>query len=143
MIELVASGESLLGFNLTGSYAPLRAKDKPGIGGVMPWAQRYIVERYRWLMPAEFAAMLGLCQIMPGPNVMNLAVCLGILRKFASGTAHKSQLDKTHDLSRVSFLRPRQFGSRPAVGHHPMMFISAIGLAHRKPCPMEQPRESR
>jgi chromate transporter len=48
-----------------------------GFGGVMPWAQRYIVERYRWLPPTEFAAMLGLCQIMPGPNVMNLAVCLG------------------------------------------------------------------
>jgi len=48
-----------------------------GFGGVMPWARRYIVERYRWLLPNEFAAMLGLCQIMPGPNVMNLAVCLG------------------------------------------------------------------
>ena len=48
-----------------------------GFGGVLPWARRYIVERYRWLPPAEFAALLGLCQIMPGPNVMNLAVCLG------------------------------------------------------------------
>lgn len=48
-----------------------------GFGGVLPWARRYIVERFRWLPPAEFAALLGLCQIMPGPNVMNLAVCLG------------------------------------------------------------------
>lgn len=48
-----------------------------GFGGVLPWARRYIVERYRWLPPAEFAALLGLCQIMPGPNVMNLALCLG------------------------------------------------------------------
>lgn len=48
-----------------------------GFGGVLPWARRYIVERYRWLPPDEFAALLGLCQIMPGPNVMNLAVCLG------------------------------------------------------------------
>lgn len=48
-----------------------------GFGGVMPWARRYIVERYRWLPPDEFAAMLGLCQIMPGPNVMNLSICVG------------------------------------------------------------------
>lgn len=48
-----------------------------GFGGVLPWSRRYIVERYRWLQPDEFAALLGLCQIMPGPNVMNLAVCLG------------------------------------------------------------------
>jgi chromate transporter len=48
-----------------------------GFGGVLPWARRYIVERYRWLPPAEFAALLGMCQIMPGPNVMNLALCLG------------------------------------------------------------------
>jgi chromate transporter len=48
-----------------------------GFGGVLPWARRYIVERYRWLAPDEFAALLGLCQIMPGPNVMNLSITIG------------------------------------------------------------------
>lgn len=48
-----------------------------GFGGVLPWARRYIVERYRWLPAEEFATLLGLCQIMPGPNVMNLSVCIG------------------------------------------------------------------
>jgi chromate transporter len=48
-----------------------------GFGGVMPWARRYIVERYHWLDPEEFAALLGLGQVMPGPNVMNLSVCVG------------------------------------------------------------------
>jgi chromate transporter len=48
-----------------------------GFGGVLPWARRYIVERFRWLPPGEFAALLGICQIMPGPNVMNLALCIG------------------------------------------------------------------
>jgi chromate transporter len=48
-----------------------------GFGGVLPWARRYIVERYRWLPAEEFATLLGLCQVMPGPNVMNLSVCLG------------------------------------------------------------------
>jgi chromate transporter len=48
-----------------------------GFGGVMPFARRYIVERYRWLPPQEFSALLGICQIMPGPNVMNLSIAIG------------------------------------------------------------------
>ena len=48
-----------------------------GFGGVLPWAHRMIVERRRWLSGEEFAALLGLCQFMPGPNVMNLAVVIG------------------------------------------------------------------
>jgi chromate transporter len=49
-----------------------------GFGGVVPWARRYIVERYHWLEPEEFATLLGLGQVMPGPNVMNLSVCVGM-----------------------------------------------------------------
>lgn len=48
-----------------------------GFGGVLPWARRYLVERYRWLRPDEFNALLGMCQILPGPNVMNLSVAVG------------------------------------------------------------------
>lgn len=48
-----------------------------GFGGVLPWARRYLVERYRWLKPDEFNALLGICQILPGPNVMNLSVAVG------------------------------------------------------------------
>lgn len=48
-----------------------------GFGGVLPWARRYLVERYRWLRADEFNALLGLCQILPGPNVMNLSVAVG------------------------------------------------------------------
>ena len=48
-----------------------------GFGGVLPWARRMIVEQRRWLTPAEFAEMLGLCQFLPGGNVMNLTVALG------------------------------------------------------------------
>jgi chromate transporter len=48
-----------------------------GFGGVLPWARRYLVERYRWLRADEFNALLGLCQILPGPNVMNLSIAVG------------------------------------------------------------------
>lgn len=48
-----------------------------GFGGVLPWARRYLVERYGWIKPDEFNALLGMCQILPGPNVMNLSVAVG------------------------------------------------------------------
>lgn len=64
----VSLGELFSGFCLIGVS---------GFGGVLPWARRYIVERYQWVAPEEFAALLGVCQILPGPNVMNLSVCIG------------------------------------------------------------------
>lgn len=48
-----------------------------GFGGVLPWARRVLVEERRWLSEREFAELLGLCQILPGPNVVNLSVILG------------------------------------------------------------------
>jgi chromate transporter len=46
-------------------------------GGVMPWAYRVIVEERRWMGPEEFAATIGLCQFLPGPNVGNASIVLG------------------------------------------------------------------
>ncbi|MBU3615934.1 chromate transporter [Polynucleobacter sp. JS-Polo-80-F4] len=48
-----------------------------GFGGVLPWARRTIVEKEKWLTSEEFSAILGICQIVPGPNIVNLAVCVG------------------------------------------------------------------
>lgn len=48
-----------------------------GFGGVLPWARRMVVEQRRWLTAAEFADMLGLCQFLPGPNVVNVSIALG------------------------------------------------------------------
>jgi chromate transporter len=48
-----------------------------GFGGVLPWARRSIVEQERWISSEEFNALLGICQIVPGPNIVNLAVCVG------------------------------------------------------------------
>ena len=48
-----------------------------GFGGVTPWAHRMVVEERRWLDAREYSALLGICQILPGPNTPNLCVVLG------------------------------------------------------------------
>jgi len=47
-------------------------------GGALPLAQRMVVERHRWLTQAEFVELLGLCQFLPGGNIINLSVALGM-----------------------------------------------------------------
>ena len=48
-----------------------------GFGGVLPWAQRVLVEERRWLTREEFLEMLAFAQLAPGPNVCNLAIMFG------------------------------------------------------------------
>ena len=48
-----------------------------GFGGVLAVAQRELVEKQRWLTAEEFLQMLSLAQVLPGPNVVNLALMLG------------------------------------------------------------------
>ncbi|MGK2899989.1 MAG: chromate transporter [Burkholderiaceae bacterium] len=48
-----------------------------GFGGVLPVVQRELVERRRWLTKDEFVEMLALSQVLPGPNVVNLALMFG------------------------------------------------------------------
>ena len=48
-----------------------------GFGGVLPWARRVLVDERRWLSDREFAELIGMCQVLPGPNVVNLSVILG------------------------------------------------------------------
>lgn len=49
-----------------------------GFGGVLPWARRLLVDTERWLTAEEFNVLLGLCQFLPGPNVINLSVAVGV-----------------------------------------------------------------
>jgi chromate transporter len=48
-----------------------------GFGGVVAIIQREIVDRKRWLTPQEFVEEWAVAQIMPGPNVINLALMIG------------------------------------------------------------------
>src|SRR5450830_729783 len=47
-------------------------------GGALPLAHRMVVERHRWLTEEEFVELLGLCQFLPGGNIINLSVALGM-----------------------------------------------------------------
>jgi chromate transporter len=46
-------------------------------GGVLPWAHRVMVEERRWLAPDDFTETIGLCQVLPGPNIGNASIVLG------------------------------------------------------------------
>lgn len=48
-----------------------------GFGGVLAVAQRELVEKKRWLSREEFIEEWAVAQIMPGPNVINMAIMLG------------------------------------------------------------------
>jgi chromate transporter len=48
-----------------------------GFGGVLPWAQRVLVEERRWLTRDEFLEVLAFGQLLPGPNICNLSIMLG------------------------------------------------------------------
>jgi len=49
-----------------------------GFGGVLPFVRRSVVERNRWLDDRDFVEILSLGQVLPGPNVINLALMLGM-----------------------------------------------------------------
>lgn len=48
-----------------------------GFGGVLPLIRHALVDELRVIDAGEFNALLGLCQLLPGSNVVNLAVCIG------------------------------------------------------------------
>jgi chromate transporter len=48
-----------------------------GFGGVLPVAQRALVEQHRWLTREQFLELLAVAQVLPGPNVVNLALIFG------------------------------------------------------------------
>lgn len=48
-----------------------------GFGGVLPIAQRELVERERWLTQQQFVELLSVSQVLPGPNIVNLALMFG------------------------------------------------------------------
>ena len=48
-----------------------------GFGGVLPIAQRELVDRERWLTREQFLELLAVAQVLPGPNVVNLSLMFG------------------------------------------------------------------
>jgi chromate transporter len=48
-----------------------------GFGGVLAVAQRVLCEHRRWLTKEEFVEILAVGQVLPGPNVCNVALIVG------------------------------------------------------------------
>ena len=48
-----------------------------GFGGVLAVAQQELVERRKWMSKTQFLEEWSIAQIMPGPNIVNLALMVG------------------------------------------------------------------
>ncbi len=57
-----------------------------GVGGVLPHAQYQLVERERWLTQREFADYLSAGQLLPGPNIVNVAIMVGARYRGLTGS---------------------------------------------------------
>jgi chromate transporter len=57
-----------------------------GVGGVLPHAQHQLVERERWLTQREFADYLSAGQLLPGPNIVNVAIMVGARYRGLTGS---------------------------------------------------------
>ncbi len=62
------AGELFTGFLEIGLY---------GFGGLAAIARHVLVEKRKWLNEQDYAALFGLCQALPGGNVINVATILG------------------------------------------------------------------
>ena len=56
-----------------------------GFGGVLPVARHALVDSYRWLTMDEFTDIVSRCQALPGPNIVNVSICIGALHFGARG----------------------------------------------------------
>ena len=57
-----------------------------GFGGVLPLARHMLVDERNWLGSDEFNELLGLSQVVPGPNILNLAIAFGRRHHGLGGT---------------------------------------------------------
>jgi chromate transporter len=48
-----------------------------GFGGVLAVSQRVLCERRRWLTHEQYLELLSIGQLLPGPNICNLALIMG------------------------------------------------------------------
>lgn len=63
--------------SLTDLFLSITFMALQGFGGVLAIVQRELVERKRWMTRDEFVEEWAVAQIMPGPNVVNLALMIG------------------------------------------------------------------
>ena len=90
-----------------------------GFGGVLPWAHRTLVEQKGWLTQREFVETLALGQLLPGPNIGNMAVMIGYrFAGYAGAAAAIAGLVGGPFLIMITLgLLYRSYGTLPLVQH--------------------------
>src|SRR5215831_4935158 len=63
--------------SLTELFTAFTALALQGFGGVLAVAQRVLCEDRRWLTREDFVEILAVGQVLPGPNVVNVALMIG------------------------------------------------------------------
>jgi len=102
-----------------------------GFGGALPWTRRMFVEQKRWLTPDEFNDAYALCQLLPGPNIVNFAAVFGSRMRGAGGaiTAWSGFLMVPFAVMVIAATLYRQYGDVQAVrGALAGMAPAAAGL---------------
>ena len=56
-----------------------------GFSGGLALAHRIVVDERQWLTEPEFADIVSLCQFLPGPNIIGIAVCTGTRLRGTAG----------------------------------------------------------
>lgn len=49
-----------------------------GFGGVLPVFVHEVVRKRAWLDQEEFTELLAVCQVLPGPNIVNMSMVMGM-----------------------------------------------------------------
>jgi chromate transporter len=98
-----------------------------GFGGVLPFAYRALVERRNWVSREEFARLLALGQVLPGPTICNIAVMFGYRSSGVSGAAAALAGMIALPITIVLSLGVayKRFGDVPAV-HRALVGMSAV-----------------
>jgi len=88
MTEVAQRHELEQAVPLAGLFTAFLAVSLYGVGGGggIVLARRIAVEKRRWISDREFADIVSLCQFMPGPNIVGIAVCVGAKMRGAIGT---------------------------------------------------------
>ncbi len=77
VVPALEEAEAAAGVTLAALFGEFLRASLSGFGGGPVWVRHAVVERRRWVTDPEFAEILSLCQFMPGPNVVGIAVCVG------------------------------------------------------------------
>lgn len=66
------------GITLSGLFNCFLIVGVTGFGGVLPAFIHEVVRKRGWLDQEEFTELLAVCQVLPGPNIVNMSMVLGM-----------------------------------------------------------------